>query len=122
LIRAGCSKVLATFIVFIFSALMHEIVISFPFQHVYFYAFFGMLAQAPMIFITKYVDRILDNSFFGNAMFWFSFCIIGQPMGVIMYYYDLSTLSMLSTTTVATTAVTCDTVTAAVNATVCAAT
>lgn len=94
LIRFGCSKTLATFVVFMFSALMHEVVISFPFQHVYMYAFLGMLAQAPMILITKYVDRTFGNSFLGNVVFWCSFCVVGQPMGVIMYYYDLCKLSM----------------------------
>lgn len=93
MIRAGASKVFATFIVFLFSALMHEVVISFPFQHVYMYAFLGMLAQAPMIFLTKALDRTLGNSFIGNSFFWMSFCIVGQPMGVIMYYYDLCKVS-----------------------------
>lgn len=93
LIRAGASKVAATFVVFLFSALMHEVVISFPYQHVYMYAFLGMLAQAPMIFITKAIDRMFGNSFVGNAIFWLSFCIVGQPMGVIMYYYDLCQVS-----------------------------
>lgn len=53
-----------------------------------------MLAQAPLIGLTKYLDRRFDNAFLGNAVFWCTFCIVGQPMGVIMYYYDLTKMAM----------------------------
>jgi hypothetical protein len=102
MLRAGFSKGIATFVVFFFSAFMHELVISLPFQYISFHAFFGMVAQAPLIVIAKYLDRRFDNAFLGNAFFWCTFCIVGQPMGVIMYYYDLYKLS--ATTMVAPTA------------------
>lgn len=79
--------------VFAFSALLHELIISVPFQHASFHAFLGMFAQAPLIWLTKLIDRRYDNAFVGNALFWGIFCIVGQPMGVIMYYYDLWKLS-----------------------------
>eukprot|EP00981_Chlorochromonas_danica_P016174 scaffold15944_cov248-Ochromonas_danica.AAC.8 len=85
---------MATLVVFLFSALLHEVAISLPFQHISYHAFLGMLAQAPLIELTKYLDRRFDNAFLGNAIFWCSFCIVGQPMGVILYYYDLTKLSM----------------------------
>ena len=94
LLRVGCNKVTSTFVVFAFSALMHELVISLPFQYISFHAFVGMMAQAPLIFIAKYLDRVFDNPFLGNALFWCSFCIIGQPMGVMLYYYEISKMSM----------------------------
>jgi hypothetical protein len=25
----------------------------------------------------------------GNAIFWSAFCLVGQPTGIIMYYYDI---------------------------------
>jgi hypothetical protein len=49
-----------------------------------------MLAQAPLVMITKQLDRMFDNPFIGNAFFWISFCMIGQPMGMVLYYYDFS--------------------------------
>jgi diacylglycerol O-acyltransferase-1 len=85
---------MATLVVFLFSALMHEVAISLPFRHISFHAFFGMLAQAPLISVAKYIDRTFDNAFLGNALFWCTFCIVGQPVGVIMYYYDLSKLAL----------------------------
>ncbi|RYH19533.1 hypothetical protein EON65_25950 [archaeon] len=47
-----------------------------------------------VLLIAKYLDRTFDNAFVGNALFWCTFCIVGQPMGVIMYYYDLTKLAM----------------------------
>ena len=75
---------------FFFSAAFHEIIISIPFRCVSLHAFFGMLLQAPLVYLTKNFDKMFDNPFIGNAFFWLVFCVIGQPMGVLMYYYDLS--------------------------------
>lgn len=85
----GWSKAIATLVVFAFSAVMHEVIISLPFRYIAGHAFIGMLAQAPLIMLTKYMDRRYDNAFIGNAVFWCSFCVFGQPMGIILYYYDL---------------------------------
>jgi hypothetical protein len=50
----------------------------------------SQVAQVPLIALTKYIDRRFDNAFVGNALFWCIFCVVGQPMGIMMYYYDLS--------------------------------
>ncbi len=73
----GFSKGVATLVVFAFSAVFHELIISTPFRHFAMHAFFGMLAQAPMIAVTKYIDRLFDNAFVGNAIFWCVFCVLG---------------------------------------------
>ena len=57
LLRAGAPKNFAVLLSFLFSAVFHELIISLPFRHISFHAFFGMLAQAPLIFITKQIDR-----------------------------------------------------------------
>jgi diacylglycerol O-acyltransferase 1 len=79
LIRRGNSKQVATFVTFLFSALLHEIIISVPFRHIGFHAFIGMMAQAPLIYVTKKLDSYFDNSYLSNALFWTIFCIIGEP-------------------------------------------
>jgi len=89
LTRIGVSRPIAVFMVFFFSATMHEVIISLPFHYVAFHAFAGMMAQAPLVFVTKYIDKRFDNAFFGNAIFWCLFCVVGQPMGLIMYNFDL---------------------------------
>jgi len=63
------------------------------FRYFALHAFFGMLAQAPLVAFSKYIDRRFDNPVLGNVMFWLTFCVIGQPMGVIMYYYDFWRIS-----------------------------
>ena len=93
LVSVGCKKWIATIVVFTFSALFHEIVISIPYRCVTFHAFFGMLAQAPLISITRMIDKRFDNAFLGNIIFWCLFCVIGQPMGIIMVYYDMYKVS-----------------------------
>ena len=78
-----------TLAVFFFSAVFHEYIISTPFRMYTMHVFIGMMAQAPLIFITKLIDKTFDNSFVGNAIFWSAFCVVGQPMGIILVNYDL---------------------------------
>jgi diacylglycerol O-acyltransferase-1 len=80
LVNAGASKGVATTIVFTFSALLHEVVISVPFRHVSLHAFFGMLAQAPLIAASRALDRTFENAFLGNVVFWCLFCVIGKTV------------------------------------------
>lgn len=96
LIRLKVSKRIATFACFLLSAILHELIISTPFRYYSLHAFGGMLAQAPLIFITKLLDRSFDNAFLGNCVFWCLFCVIGQPMGILMYYHDLFTIKACS--------------------------
>ena len=89
LIRAGAPKMVGTLSVFFFSAVFHEYIISTPFRMYTMHVFIGMMAQAPLIFFTKLIDKTFDNSFVGNAIFWSAFCVVGQPMGIILVNYDL---------------------------------
>ena len=57
LLRKGIPKGVAVLLSFLFSAVFHELIISLPFRHISFHAFFGMLAQAPLIFLTKQLDH-----------------------------------------------------------------
>lgn len=90
LIRRGHSKAVATFVTFLFSALLHEIIISVPFRHIGFHAFIGMMAQAPLIYVTKKLDSYFDNSYLSNALFWTVFCIIGRAL------FSFTTISRFS--------------------------
>ena len=88
MMRAGCSKMAATFIVFFFSAFFHELVISVPFKHITMHAFFGMMVQAPLTYVTRIVDARYNSAFFGNIIFWLVFCVVGQPIGILFIAYD----------------------------------
>jgi diacylglycerol O-acyltransferase 1 len=87
-IRLGVSKKYAVYLAFFFSAVMHEFIISIPFQRISFHAFLGMLLQAPLVPITRKLNALFNNPSIGNIFFWMTFCIIGQPIGIIMYYYE----------------------------------
>jgi diacylglycerol O-acyltransferase-1 len=78
LIRHKVPKFVAALMIFALSAVLHELVISVPFHTVSFHAFFSMLGQVPLSALSRYVDRTFDNPFIGNALFWFSFCIVGK--------------------------------------------
>jgi len=84
--RMGLGKGRATTVVFLLSAILHEVIISVPFKVLSLHAFFGMLFQAPLIWVTKKIDRIFNNALAGNITFWLVFCVIGQPIGIILIY------------------------------------
>ncbi|KAJ2775953.1 hypothetical protein IWQ57_000110 [Coemansia nantahalensis] len=77
--------VLVTFLV---SAIMHELLFGIPTHCLRGYSFVGMMMQIPLISLTQWLVRWRGpESGLGNAMFWISFCIVGQPLGVVQYYH-----------------------------------
>ena len=85
---AGCSKVVAGFACFFLSAVMHELAIGLPLRTVRGWAFGGMLFQLPLVYLTDALKDRLKNEQVGNIIFWLSFCVVGQPMCVLLYYHD----------------------------------
>jgi len=81
---AGVSKELNFLICFLISAFFHEFVLAVPFGKVKGWAFFGILAQIPLIYIT---EPWKSHHYVGNIIFWFSI-VLGQPFLVLMYYRD----------------------------------
>mmetsp|Transcript_19380 Transcript_19380/g.40098 ORF Transcript_19380/g.40098 Transcript_19380/m.40098 type:complete len:783 (+) Transcript_19380:243-2591(+) len=92
-IRSNIPPTAANLIVFLFSAVLHEYLISVPFHMVRFWAFFGMLGQIPLVYATKYLDRKFKGSSVGNVIFWLSFCVLGQPCAILLYSIDYAQLS-----------------------------
>ncbi|KAI8326041.1 hypothetical protein GQ54DRAFT_315343 [Martensiomyces pterosporus] len=73
---------------FLVSAIMHELLFGIPTHSLKGYSFVGMMAQIPLIQVTQWLVRWRGpESGLGNAVFWISFCIVGQPLGVVQYYY-----------------------------------
>lgn len=87
-IRRGMNKNVAMVLVFFFSAVMHEYIISIPFHMIRPWSFLGMMGQIPLVAITKYFDKLRPGSSIGNLIFWLTFCIVGQPMAILMYTID----------------------------------
>ncbi|KAJ9551277.1 hypothetical protein OSB04_015322 [Centaurea solstitialis] len=100
-IRSGIPKVLcplssislmcggALFISFFMSAVFHELCIAVPCHIFKFWAFLGIMLQVPLVMVTDFLHQKFQNSMVGNMMFWCFFCILGQPMSVLLYYHDL---------------------------------
>lgn len=87
-VRKNFSKGFATFVVFFFSAVMHEVIISIPFHMLRPWSFLGIMGQIPLVVITKYLYRKFPGSSVGNILFWVSFCVVGQPMAILLYTID----------------------------------
>ena len=82
------NKQAATLFVFFLSAVMHEMLVSVPFHMVRPWAFIGMMMQVPLVGMTKFLYRLYPGSSIGNMIFWLSFCVVGQPMAVMLYTVD----------------------------------
>jgi len=78
------SKYLSLLLSFFISAFFHEYVLSVPFGQVKFWAFFGILAQVPLVAITEVLKH---HHYTGNIIFWTSIAL-GQPFIVMLYYRD----------------------------------
>ena len=44
--------------------------------------------QVPLVLLTDRLKKVARNDQYGNMLFWLTFCIIGQPTAMIMYYHD----------------------------------
>ncbi|KAI9226715.1 MAG: MBOAT, membrane-bound O-acyltransferase family-domain-containing protein [Piptocephalis tieghemiana] len=89
ILRRTGSVSLAAMVVFFVSAAMHEVIVGVPLGTVNGLAFGGMMAQMPLIILTRQVRRWRgEGSGVGNVVFWVSFCIVGQPLMCVIYYYE----------------------------------
>ena len=52
------------------------------------HSFLAMMGQIPLIVLTKKIDKKIPGSSVGNIIFWLSFCIVGQPMALLLYTID----------------------------------
>jgi len=77
------TKVVATFGVFLFSAVLHEIISSVAFRVVRPWFFFGMLVQIPLI----HLSRRFRGRRRGNMIVWLSL-FMGQPLLEILYFRE----------------------------------
>lgn len=87
-IRMRMSKTNAMFMVFTLSAILHELLVSVPFHMIRPWSFLGMMGQIPLVAVTKAMHKKNPGSSLGNVTFWLSFCIVGQPMAILMYTAD----------------------------------
>lgn len=89
LLGRGWSHQAASAWVFVFSGFLHELVVGIPTHNVLGAAFFGMVVQLPLIYLTEPLGKApgITGKTIGNCVFWVSFCFIGQPMAALMYFF-----------------------------------
>lgn len=92
-LRWGMGKAASILMVFFVSAVFHELVVGVPLRMVRAWAFLGILGQVPLIMLTRWMDARLKSRKLGNMVFWASFCIVGQPLSLLMYSHDFLVLN-----------------------------
>lgn len=88
LVRRGAPRLASLLFVFFISAVMHELAVGVPLRMLRGWAFWGMMMQVPLITATELLRKRLKADTFGNMVFWASFCVLGQPMCLVLYYHD----------------------------------
>eukprot|EP00271_Cylindrocystis_brebissonii_P019956 TRINITY_DN6383_c0_g1_i2.p1 TRINITY_DN6383_c0_g1~~TRINITY_DN6383_c0_g1_i2.p1 ORF type:complete len:336 (-),score=61.81 TRINITY_DN6383_c0_g1_i2:2021-3028(-) len=89
LLQCGCSKQFSVFAVFFLSAVFHEILVGIPCHVVRLWAFLGIIFQIPLVVLTNFLLQKFKQPMVGNMLFWFFFCIVGQPICLLLYYHDV---------------------------------
>lgn len=84
----GIPKFYAGVLVFFISAIFHEVLVAVPLHMLRGWAFWGLMLQVPLMWVTEQLKRHFQSDRIGNAIFWISFCFLGQPIAEILYFHD----------------------------------
>ncbi|EGE81901.1 diacylglycerol O-acyltransferase [Blastomyces gilchristii SLH14081] len=89
LVGRGWSPFAASVVVFTFSGILHELLVGIPTHNVIGVAFAGMVLQLPLIAATLPLEKMNGptGKIIGNCVFWVSFCLVGQPLGALLYFF-----------------------------------
>jgi len=89
LVGRGVPPTLAQIIVFVFSGLLHELLVGIPTHNLLWVAFAGMMWQIPLILLTDPLMRAKSDTAktIGNLTFWVTFCLVGQPLAALLYFF-----------------------------------
>ena len=89
LVGRGYSPQVAMMSVFFFSGVLHELLVGVPTHNISGVAFIGMVVQIPLFFVTLPLEKMqgLNGKIVGNCIFWVSFCLVGQPLAALLYFF-----------------------------------
>jgi diacylglycerol O-acyltransferase-1 len=105
LVGRGCPPALAQIAVFFLSGILHELLVGVPTHNVIGefvcrtcidalltisgVAFAGMMLQIPLIAVTDVIQKMkgIRGKVAGNMIFWISFCLVGQPLAALLYFF-----------------------------------
>ncbi|KAI4123564.1 MAG: hypothetical protein LQ347_006105 [Umbilicaria vellea] len=89
LIGRGWTPQAASVMVFVFSGILHELLVGVPTHNIIGVAFVGMIVQIPLIAATLPLEKMqgINGKIVGNCIFWISFCLVGQPLAALLYFF-----------------------------------
>lgn len=89
MIARGHGPITGSAAVFLLSAALHELLVGAPTHNVIGVAFTGMMLQLPLVIATQPLERMQgrNGKVLGNCVFWVSFCLVGQPLGALLYFF-----------------------------------
>lgn len=89
LVGRGVPPTLAQILTFLFSGVLHELLVGIPTHNILGVAFAGMVLQLPLIFITDPLSKVnsINGKLIGNVIFWLTFCLFGQPLAALLYFF-----------------------------------
>lgn len=89
LVARGWSSNAAALWVFVFSGVLHELLVGIPTHNILGVAFVGMVVQVPLIYVTLPLEKMQGHGgkILGNCIFWVSFCLVGQPLAALLYFF-----------------------------------
>ncbi|KAI9830085.1 MAG: hypothetical protein M1826_005078 [Phylliscum demangeonii] len=89
LVGQGWSPYAASAVVFFLSGVLHEMLVGVPTHNIIGVAFAGMILQVPLIMFTLPLERMKgpNGKVAGNVIFWVSFCLVGQPLAALLYFF-----------------------------------
>jgi diacylglycerol O-acyltransferase-1 len=89
--RQGINKFISGAFVYFISAVFHEYIISGALGKLHFSAFIAMFANFPASIFQEYLKKfklVSQRSTSLNVMFWLTFCFLGQPLCIVLYFYS----------------------------------
>lgn len=87
--RKKINKFLCMALVFLFSALFHEYLISGALGKVHYSSFWAMFLNFPISLIQQTLKKfklVREDTVIHNIFFWISFCFLGQPLIILLYF------------------------------------
>ncbi|KAL9058949.1 MAG: hypothetical protein Q9162_001507 [Coniocarpon cinnabarinum] len=83
LVGRGCPPLVAQVVVFVLSAILHEMLVGVPTHNILGVAFSGMMLQLPLIALTELLAKLkgLRGETIGNCIFWISFVLFSRLIG-----------------------------------------
>lgn len=87
LIRRGINPELSRFLTFTLSAIAHEYIVAGTLRVFNLMAFTFMIINVPIMHVQKQFRHTLSSSH-NNLAFWLCYCVVGQPLCILVGYYQ----------------------------------